>query len=158
MDWLLFVIFLATCFAAGTTGAIFPPGQWYESLDKPSWTPPNWAFPVAWSVLYICIAAAAARISGEPGSAYAMAFFALQIALNTLWTPVFFGLRRMGGGMLVLACLWLAVAATLVSFWQIDLMAGALFVPYLAWVSVAAALNWSVWRRNPGAGAAAPAE
>ncbi len=155
MDWLLFAIFLGACCAAGATGAMFQPGQWYRSLDKPPWTPPDWAFPVAWSVLYLCIAAAAARVAGTAGSGPAMAFFALQIALNTLWTPVFFGLRRMGAGMAVLVCLWLAVAATLVAFWRIDLVAGLLFVPYLAWVTVAGALNWSVWRRNPAPGATA---
>ena len=149
MDPLLFAIFLASCIAAGTTGAAFQPGAWYAALEKPAWTPPNWLFPVAWTLLYLCIAAAAARAAGAEGSAYAMAFFALQIALNTLWTPVFFGLHRIGAGMLVLACLWLAVAATLVAFWRVDLIAGLLFVPYLLWVTVAGALNWSVWRLNP---------
>jgi tryptophan-rich sensory protein len=88
----------------------------------------------------------------------AMAFFALQIALNTLWTPVFFGLRRMGAGMAVLVALWLAVAATLVTFWQIDRIAGALFAPYLLWVTIAGALNWSVWRLNPDEPAVSTAE
>ena len=155
MDWILFAIFLASCIAAGSTGAMFPPGAWYDSLDKPPWTPPNWLFPVAWTTLYLCIALAASRVAGQPESGLPMAFFALQIALNTLWTPVFFGLRRMGAGMLVLVFLWLAVAATLIGFWRVDLVAGLLFVPYLAWVAVAGALNWSVWRRNPGASGAA---
>ena len=151
MDWTLFAIFLASCFAAGSTGALFEPGKWYESLAKPSWTPPNWLFPVAWSTLYLCIAAAAARVAPLDGSHYAMAFFALQIALNTLWTPVFFGLKRMGAGLAVLVALWIAVAATLGSFWSLDWIAGLLFVPYLAWVTVAGALNFSVWRMNPAA-------
>jgi tryptophan-rich sensory protein len=149
MDWMLFAIFLASCFAAGSTGALFEPGKWYQSLAKPSWTPPNWLFPVAWSTLYLCIAAAAARVAPLEGSQYAMAFFALQIALNTLWTPVFFGLKRMGSGMIVLVGLWISVAATLALFWSLDLVAGLLFVPYLIWVTVAGALNYSVWRMNP---------
>jgi tryptophan-rich sensory protein len=149
MDWTLFAIFLASCFAAGSTGALFEPGEWYKRLTKPSWTPPNWVFPVAWSTLYLCIAAAAARVAPLDGSQYAMAFFALQIALNTLWTPVFFGLKRMGAGMVVLVGLWIAVAATLLSFWSLDWVAGLLFVPYLVWVTIAGALNYSVWRLNP---------
>jgi tryptophan-rich sensory protein len=149
MDWTLFAIFLASCFAAGATGALFEPGKWYESLAKPSWTPPDWLFPVAWSVLYLCIAAAASRVAPLEGSHYAMAFFALQIALNTLWTPVFFGLKRMGAGMVVLVGLWIAVAATLGLFWSLDRIAGLLFVPYLVWVTVAGALNYAVWRLNP---------
>ena len=150
MDPLLFTVFLASCIAAGATGGLFPPGEWYDRLEKPSWTPPNWLFPLAWTTLYLLIAAAASRVAGQSGNGLAMAFFALQIALNTLWTPVFFGLRRMGLGMGVLVGLWLSVAATLVSFWQIDLWAGLMFVPYLLWVTVAGALNWSVWQLNTG--------
>jgi tryptophan-rich sensory protein len=154
MDWILFLIFLGSCIAAGSTGAMFPPGDWYDSLEKPDWTPPNWVFPVTWTTLYLCISAAGARVAPLDQSGFAMAFFALQIALNTLWTPVFFGRRRMGAGMLVLVLLWIAVAATLIAFWRLDLIAGILFVPYLIWVSIASALNWSVWRRNPQASAA----
>ncbi len=158
MVWIAFALFLAACFAAGTTGAAFPPGQWYRDLSKPSWTPPDWMFPVAWSSLYVCMAAAGARVAVADDNAIAMALWALQIALNTLWTPVFFGLRNIRGGMLVLVALWLAVAACMVAMWQIDWIAGALFLPYLAWVSVAGALNFSVWRRNPDAGSGQPAE
>ena len=95
MIWICFIVFLAACFAAGATGGLFPPGQWYEGLRKPAWTPPNWVFPAAWTTLYLCIAAAGARAAVQPDNALAMAFWALQIALNTLWTPVFFGLRRL---------------------------------------------------------------
>ena len=149
MIYALFAIFLAACFAAGSTGGLFPPGEWYERLKKPWWTPPNWMFPVAWTTLYLCMAAAGARVAMSPDNALAMALWALQIALNGLWTPVFFGLRRMRLGMMVLSALWLSVAATLVALWQVDWIAGVLFVPYLTWVSVAAALNLSVRRLNP---------
>jgi len=81
----------------------------------------------------------------------ALALWSVQIALNTLWTPVFFGLRRIGAGLVIIALLWLAVAATLVAFWRIDPVAGYLFAPYLAWVTVAGLLNRSVYWRNPGA-------
>jgi len=148
MIYAIFVIFLAACFAAGSTGGLFPPGDWYDRLKKPWWTPPNWLFPVAWSVLYVCMAAAGARAATSPDNALAMALWALQIALNGLWTPVFFGLRRMALGMIVLSALWLSVAATMLALWQVDWIAGLLFVPYLGWVSVAAALNLSVLRLN----------
>jgi len=149
MSWLLFPVFLAACFAAGATGALFPTGEWYRGLKKPSWTPPNWLFPVAWSVLYILMAAAAARVVLLPGGGVALAFWALQIALNTLWTPVFFGLKRIRAGMFVLSALWLAVAGCTVAMFSLDLLAGLMFLPYLAWVSVAGALNAAVWRLNP---------
>ena len=75
----------------------------------------------------------------------------VQIALNTLWTPVFFGLRKMRVALVVLVLLWLSVALTMVLFWRIDWLAGLLFLPYLAWVSVACALNLRLWQLNPGA-------
>ncbi|WP_306131370.1 tryptophan-rich sensory protein TspO [Roseivivax marinus] len=151
MVWVLFVIFLAACFAAGTTGAMFPPGEWYRTLNKPTWTPPDWLFPVAWTTLYLCMATAGARAALAEDNALAMALWSLQIALNTLWTPVFFGLRNIRAGMAVLAALWLAVAASCVALWDVDWIAGLLFLPYLAWVTVAGALNAAVWRLNPDA-------
>ncbi|WP_135506146.1 tryptophan-rich sensory protein TspO [Roseovarius aestuariivivens] len=153
MFWLCFTIFLLACLSAGSTGGLFPPGKWYESLDKPPWTPPNWLFPVAWTSLYLLMAAAGARVAVSDGNAVAMALWSLQIALNGLWTPVFFGLKRLRLGLIVLIGLWLSVALTLVALWEVDWIAGLMFVPYLVWVSVAGALNYSVWQRNPNAGA-----
>jgi len=150
MDWLLFAIFLAACLAAGTTGAMFEPGSWYRSIAKPRWTPPDWLFPVAWFVLYICMSLAAMRVAMTPEAGLPLALWGLQIALNTLWTPIFFGLKRMGAALVVIVALWLSVAATMGAFWQVDLVAGLLFLPYLAWVTVAGALNFAVWRLNPG--------
>ena len=151
MDWSLFVIFLLGCGAAATTGAMFEPGDWYERLEKPPWTPPKWLFPVAWTVLYVCMSVAAARVAPLESSGHAMAFYAVQLAFNTLWTPVFFGKRNMQAGMIIILFLWAFVAMTLFAFIALDTLAGLLFVPYLAWVTTASALNWSVWQRNRGA-------
>ncbi|WP_116132318.1 TspO/MBR family protein [Tropicimonas sp. IMCC34043] len=155
MDILVFAIYFAACFGAGVTGAIFPPGEWYQSLKKPHWTPPNWVFPTVWTTLYILMSWSAARVSGASDGGQAasigLALWALQVALNALWTPVFFGLRRLRGGMMVLVPLWLSVAGTLVAFWTVDWISGLMFVPYLIWVTVAGALNFSVWRLNPDA-------
>ncbi|MEN9408751.1 MAG: hypothetical protein RL216_725 [Pseudomonadota bacterium] len=147
----LFLTYLAACGAAAATGAMFQPGDWYRGLAKPRWTPPDWLFPVAWTVLYLSMSAAAARVAMLPDTGQALALWSVQIALNTLWTPVFFGLRRIGAGLVIIFLLWLAVAATMVAFWQHDAIAGALFVPYLVWVTVAGMLNRSVWHRNPAA-------
>ena len=155
MDWLIFAVFMFACSAAATTGAMFEPGAWYRSLTKPRWTPPDWLFPVAWTTLYICMSLAAMRVAIAGDSGLALAMWSAQIAFNTLWTPVFFGLKRMGAALIVMVGLWSSVAATLVLFWQIDLIAGLLFVPYLAWVTVAGALNLSVWRLNRETPAAA---
>lgn len=149
MDILLFCLFLAATFGAGATGALFPTGVWYKGLNKPTWVPPNWVFPVAWTSIYLLISFAGARVAVLDGNAYAMAFWGLQIAFNTLWTPVFFGLRHLKASMPVMACLWLAVAGATVTHFQLDTWAGLAFVPYLAWVTVAAALNLAMWRLNP---------
>lgn len=153
MDWSLFLTFLAACGAAAATGVLIQPGAWYDGLTKPSWTPKPWVFPVVWTSLYLLIAWSAARVAVLPGSGQALAFWGVQIALNTLWTPVFFGQKRMGVGFVVILCLWAAVAATMVSFFRLDFWAGAMFLPYLVWVTIASALNFRVWRMNPGAGA-----
>lgn len=136
------------------TGAIFPPGDWYKALNKPPWTPPDWVFPLTWTVLYACMALAATRVAGMPGSEYAIALWAVQATFNGLWSPVFFGLQRIRGGMIVVSILWIAVAASMVALWQVDWIAGVLFAPYLLWVTIAATLNLSVLLRNPAEAAA----
>ena len=146
---LAFCVFFAACCAAGATGAMFPPGPWYESLKKPSWVPPNWMFPVVWTTLYFFMSYAAARVAMLPDAGLPLAFWALQIALNTLWTPMFFGLQRMKTALYVMMGLWTSVLLTLLTFAVVDTIAGLLLVPYLIWVSVAGALNYAVWRMNP---------
>jgi len=149
MDILLFCLFLAATFGAAATGALFPTGEWYKGLNKPAWVPPDWVFPVVWTSIYLLISFAGARVAVLDGNAYAMAFWALQIAFNTLWTPVFFGLRHLKASIPIMACLWLAVLGATVTHFQLDTWAGLAFVPYLVWVTVAAALNVSVMRLNP---------
>lgn len=149
MDWTLFPVYLAACIAAGATGVLFKPGAWYAGLAKPGWTPPDWAFPVAWTIIYLLLALAAARVAGRPGAGLPMALWALQIALNTLWTPVFFGLHRMRAALVVIALLGLVVLALAAALWRIDAWAGAAVLPYLAWLGYATALNASILRRNP---------
>lgn len=151
MFWIFFAIFLVACMGAGATGGLFPPGSWYRALAKPSWTPPDWVFPVTWAVLYLSMSYAAALIASQPSpeAMLAIAFWAAQVAYNGLWTPVFFGLQKIKAGLVVLIMLWLMVAATLWSFWSVDTLAGLLIAPYLLWVSIAGALNIAVMRLNP---------
>jgi tryptophan-rich sensory protein len=98
------------------------------------------------------MALAATRMAGLPGNGTALALWAFQIALNTLWTPVFFGGRHIRAGLVVIALLWLAVALTLAAFWALDWVAAIMLVPYLAWLSLAAGLNFRIWRDNPVGG------
>lgn len=149
MDWRIGIIFLLAVVVAGSSGSFFPPSDWYANLNRAPWTPPGWVFPVVWTTLYLIMAIAAARVANLPGAGVALALFALQIALNTLWTPVFFGAHRTGAGLVILCGLWLAVALMLVAFWRLDRWAGALIAPYLGWLTIAASLNFWIWRFNP---------
>lgn len=144
-----FFIFLLACCAAGSTGILFKPGKWYIELKKPWFTPPNWLFPVAWSIIYVLIAWAGYRLTMLPGSETVLALWAAQIALNTLWTPVFFGSHRIVAGMIILTLLWLVVATMVVMAFKLEALTGLLLLPYLIWLSVAAALNFSILRNNP---------
>ena len=149
MNWLVFAACLAACAAPAVSGMLFKPGAWYAGLTKPWWTPPNWAFPVVWLILYTSMSVAAARVAVSLEGAILIALWATQIAFNTLWSGVFFGLRNIRAGLFIMAALWLSVLVATVAFWQADVIAGALFGLYLAWVTVAFALNFSVWSRNP---------
>lgn len=144
-----FFIFLIACGAAASTGIFFKPGEWYNALAKPGFTPPNWLFPVAWSTIYLLLAWAGYRLTLIPGSQELLALWALQIALNTLWTPVFFGAHRIFAGMVILSLLWLVVAVMVVMAFRLDVLTGFILLPYLLWLCVAAALNFSILRNNP---------
>ncbi|SIS68622.1 tryptophan-rich sensory protein TspO [Phaeovulum vinaykumarii] len=148
INWLLFLTFLAGCAGVAWTGAAFKPGEWYKSLAKPLWTPGNWVFPVVWFVLYILMSYAAMRVAQLPESGQALALFTVQTAFAALWTPMFFGKRRLFGGLIVVVILWLAVAATTLEFMRLDQTAGLLMVPYVIWATLAALLNLQVWLMN----------
>ena len=147
--------FIAICGAVLLAGgAITAPAipVWYAGLVKPSFNPPPWTFSIVWPILFLAMAIAgwlAWRSAGgfaAPRSVFML--FAIQLALNLLWSALFFGLKSPLAALVEIAFLWLAIAATLVAFWRIDWLAGLLFVPYLAWVSFAAILNAAIWRLN----------
>ena len=148
MFWLDFLVFLFACMAAGLTGSLFPPGKWYSELNKPVWTPPNWVFPVAWPILYLLMSYSGATLANLESAGSALALWALQISLNTLWTPVFFGLKNLKLGLIIILLLLVSVAICTYVFWLYAWIAGLLFLPYLAWVVFAAALNAAVLKLN----------
>ena len=148
MFWLDFLVFLFACMAAGLTGSLFPPGKWYSELNKPVWTPPNWVFPVAWPILYLLMSYSGATLATLESAGSALALWALQISLNTLWTPVFFGLKNLKLGLIIILLLLVSVAICTYVFWLYAWIAGLLFLPYLAWVVFAAALNATVFKLN----------
>ena len=149
MNIWVFLTFFAACGAAAASGALFPTGDWYKSLNKPKWTPPDWVFPIAWSIFYIALAFAGARVASLPENTFAVAFWSLHIALNTLWTPVFFGARNLKAGMIIILFLWFSTAGMIYHRFMVDKVAGIVIMPYILWVTIASALNYSLLRRNP---------
>ena len=145
---------LLLAFAAAAVGgfASASAGEFYRELVRPSWAPPGWLFGPVWSVLYVCMGVAAWlvwRARGFAGARIALILFVVQLAANALWTWLFFVWQLGGLAFAEILCLWVLIAATLVLFWRISRLAGALLVPYLAWVSFASALSFATWRLNP---------
>lgn len=145
------LVFVLIVLATASSGAIFKPGEWYESLRKPGWTPPKWAFPVVWTILYVFIGYAGWLVWTIAGWSLPMALWGPQIVANALWSYFFFGMRRMDVALVDVAILWLSIAVFIVAAWPVAPLASLLFLPYLAWVTAAAALNYSVRRLNPEA-------
>jgi len=127
---------------------------WFDALVKPDLFPPPALFGIAWTVLYALMGFALALVGsawGARGRGLAVVVFAVQFAVNLTWSPVFFGMRQITGGLIVIAVLDVLVLLTLVLFWRIRKLAGALMVPYLAWIIFATALNYQFLQANPGA-------
>jgi len=149
------IILLAICFAAAGIGSLATRPNiegWYNTLPKPSWTPPNSVFGPVWTFLYFTMAVSAWlvwRKAGLSEAAVPLAVFVLQLALNALWSWLFFGNHNPGAAMIDIVLLWLAIFMMIIAFWKVTPAAGALLLPYLAWVTFAAALNFAILQRYP---------
>ncbi len=145
---------LAISFAAAALGGLASAdaGAFYQMLIRPGWAPPSWLFAPAWTFLYLLMGIAAWVVWREDGfrkAAFALTLFLVQLAANALWTWLFFvwHLGAFAFGEIVI--LWLLILGTVIAFWRVRPLAGALLFPYLAWVTFASALTYSVWQRNP---------
>ncbi|MEO1720600.1 MAG: TspO/MBR family protein [Pseudomonadota bacterium] len=150
-EYLDAIIIAGAVFAAAATGGIFAPGEWYDRLDKPSWTPPDWAFPVVWTVLYIMIAIAGWLVWRADGFGLAFAFWIVQLVFNAAWSAIMFGFKAIRVALYDAFAMAVSIIAFMVLAWPISPTATYLFVPYLAWVATAIALNYAVLKRNPQA-------
>jgi tryptophan-rich sensory protein len=146
---------LALCLGvAMASGSVTYPEipTWYASLAKPSWTPPNWVFPLVWSVLYVMMGVSLwllwDRAADTATRQTAIALFFLQLVLNAAWSPVFFGLHHTRVALVITVLLAAAIAATMVAAWRTQRMAAWLLVPYLAWVVYATTLNAGIVALN----------
>jgi len=143
--------FIGVCFLAAFVGGratMNSVGEWYPTLAKPSWNPPSWLFGPVWSLLYLMMGIAAWLVWRRGESSGAMVIFGIQLVLNVAWSLLFFGWRNPLAGLVDIVLLWIAIVITMIWFARVDRVAGWLFAPYLAWVSFATMLNFTLWRLN----------
>ncbi len=148
------LVWLAISFVASGIGAVasIRAAPFYGQLSQPSWAPPPSVFGPVWTVLYALMGIAAWlvwRADNSRATRAALSLFVLQLAVNALWTWLFFAWSQGALAFADILLLWVLVVATMVAFWRIRPLAGALLIPYLLWVSFAGALNFSIWQLNP---------
>ena len=143
---------IVVCLGAGWLGSLLTRPAlttWYEGLSKPNWTPPNWLFAPVWTILYVAMGVAAWLVWRRGSlTTVPMRLFLLQLLLNVAWSAVFFRFRSPGWAFLEIVALWCAILFTAIAFGRAAPVAGWLMIPYLVWVSYAAALNFAIWRLN----------
>jgi translocator protein len=148
-DFLSLGLFVALVFGGGTAvGLSTLPGEWYAALRKPDFNPPNWIFGPVWSVLYVMIAVAGWRTWRTARDSVAMKIWWAQLALNFLWSPIFFVAHQTGAALAVILLLLAAILAFIAMMYRRDKIAAWLFAPYAAWVGFASLLNGFVWALN----------
>ena len=142
---------LLVSFAAAALGALASAdaGEFYAVLEHPPWAPPGWLFAPVWTVLYALMGVAAWLVWRRAGFTAAHWLFLAQLAVNALWTWLFFAWQQGALAFVEILVLWALIGATVVAFRRIRPLAALLLVPYLAWVTFAAALTYAVWQRNP---------
>jgi tryptophan-rich sensory protein len=150
------ILSITICQMAGIIGSIFTAGSvtsWYPTLVKPSLSPPGFYIGLIWIVLFTLMGISLFLIWKETPSnlaaRIALYFFAAQLIVNVLWSVAFFGMRSPIIGLVVIALLWVLILITIIKFWPINRTAALLLIPYIVWVSIAAYLNFSIWRLNP---------
>ena len=148
------VAWLAVSFVAAAIGSVASvhAGSFYAQLVRPEWAPTAGVFGPVWSVLYALMGVAAWliwRVGGYRPARPALSLFLVQLAVNALWSWLFFGWHQGALAFADIVLLWVLIVATLIAFWRIRPLAGAMLIPYLLWVSFAAVLNYAVWQGNP---------
>ena len=151
---LLLAVGVSFCASFVGSAATFPGDSfsWYEALKKPIFTPPGWVFGPVWTILYLMMGIAAFLVwqKGVPKShvRVALVCFMVQLVFNAAWSVIFFGFHSVGLALLEIIFLWLAILATIASFWRVDRVAAGLLLPYIGWVSFAVILNAGIYLLN----------
>ena len=146
---------VSLCLLTGLIGSFLTMdsvGTWYAELSKPSFTPPDWTFGVVWPVLYVMMGVSAFLIWNRGIERLevrvALGLFILQLVLNGLWTPIFFGLHMIALALAEIMLLWVAILLTIFAFWKISKAAAYLLIPYMLWISFAISLNGAIFHLN----------
>lgn len=160
--WAAFIVPLVLLlgFLSGRSVPAGSDNAWYVALAKPSFTPPGWIFPLAWTILYVLIGFALAIVLSARGAALrtlGAILFSAQFALNLAWTPLFFGAHKLGPALLLIVAILVLSLLTTFVFSRVRASAAALMLPYLAWLAFAGVLNWQIARLNPSAETIVPA-
>jgi tryptophan-rich sensory protein len=150
-----FIASILICQLAGIIGAAFTISAiplWYNTLTKPSFNPPSWVFGPVWTILYFMMGVALFIVwtskSKSKEKIEAISIFFLQLSLNALWSPIFFGAQSPFMGLIIIILLWITILLTIIKFFKVSKIAGGLLVPYFLWVSFATILNFSIWQLN----------
>eukprot|EP00270_Netrium_digitus_P002767 TRINITY_DN1313_c0_g1_i1.p1 TRINITY_DN1313_c0_g1~~TRINITY_DN1313_c0_g1_i1.p1 ORF type:complete len:174 (+),score=38.74 TRINITY_DN1313_c0_g1_i1:194-715(+) len=134
--------------------------EWYKALNKPSFTPPGWVFPIVWVTLYFMMGTASWIVwkdGGFEGHSFALSLYAIQLFLNFIWSPLFFASHQIGWALAEIILLLLSVVATTFSFYSVSAAAGILLIPYILWLCLAMTLNYLIFVNNPSGGMAVSA-
>ena len=150
------VVSILACEAVGIIGSIFTLGAiptWYASIQKPWFTPPNWVFGPVWTTLFLLMGVSLYLLwtstTTRTKRQAALVVFGAQLALNLLWTYIFFGLQLYLAGFVEILVLWGTIALTIAAAFRVSRTAGYVLIPYIAWVTIATLLNYYVWILNP---------
>lgn len=151
--WLKLILAVLLCLLAGFVGSFFTItsiDSWYSTINKPVFNPPNFIFGPVWTVLYILMGVSLYLIwiNKNKNKKPAYTFFFIQLALNTLWSILFFGLQTQLIAFIEIIILWIAILFTILKFYKISKPASYLLIPYILWVSFAAVLNLSIYLLN----------
>jgi benzodiazapine receptor len=143
----------AICLLLGSASGLFTIGEikgWYQTIEKPSWNPPNWLFGPVWSTLYILMGVAFGLVITQKGQIKrnVVWVFIIQFILNLLWSFIFFKMHNFSLALLEIVVLWIFIFICVVQFYRLNKIAGLLMIPYLVWVSFATILTTSIWTLN----------
>lgn len=151
-EWVKLVAAILICQAAGFIGSIFTYSSvstWYQDINKPGFNPPDWVFAPVWFSLFTLMGISLYEVWGEEKAKIPIVLFSSQLILNVVWSFLFFGLHLPFYALAEVIMLWIAILATIISFFRISKSAALLMIPYLLWVSLAAVLNYYVFILNP---------